>query len=62
MFIENYHKEMKMFMIIANIKEDLDTTMTRFLGGLNIEIANIIELQNYLELEDIVYITIKTEK
>ena len=35
--------------------------MARFLVGLNWEIANSVELQRYVELEDMVHMTIKME-
>ena len=36
--------------------------MVRFLAGLNREIANIVELQHYMELEDMVHMAIKVER
>jgi len=39
-------------MIRANVIEDRKTIMTRFLNGLNRDIANVIELQDCVELED----------
>ena len=35
--------------------------MARFLGSLNQEIQNVVELQHYVELEDMVHIAIKIE-
>ena len=35
--------------------------MARFLVGLNREIANLVELHHYVELEDIVHMAIKIE-
>ena len=35
--------------------------MARFLVGLNWEIANFVELQYYVELEDMVHMAIKIE-
>ncbi|WOK94284.1 hypothetical protein Cni_G02986 [Canna indica] len=52
--VEDYHKEMEMTMIKANIVEDRETTMARFFYGLNREIADVVELQHYVELEDMV--------
>ena len=37
-------------MILANVEEDREATMARFLNGLNHDIANIIELQHYVEM------------
>lgn len=35
MSVEDYHKEIEIDMIRANIEEDLEATIARFLGGLN---------------------------
>jgi len=42
-------------MIQANVKEDKETTMTRFMNGLNHDIAYI------MELEEIMHIIMKIE-
>jgi len=49
-------------MIIANVNEDEEVTMSRFLNGLNRDIANVVELQSYVELEELVYLAIKIER
>lgn len=61
-FVEDYHKEMETTIIRANIDKDPETTMARFLSGLNWEIANIVELIYYTELEDMVHMIIKVER
>lgn len=60
--VEDYHKEMEIAMIRANIEEDREATMARFLCGLNPDIANIVELQNYVEMEDMVSMAMKVER
>ena len=60
--VEDYHKEMEVTMIRANVVEDREATMTRFLRGLNREIANVVELQHYEEVEDIVHMAMKVER
>ncbi|KAK8553269.1 hypothetical protein V6N13_105187 [Hibiscus sabdariffa] len=60
--VEDFFKEMEMAIMRANIVEDREATMARFLAGLNTEIANIVELQHYVELEDMVHMAIKVEK
>jgi hypothetical protein len=40
--IEDYHNEIEIAMIKANVMEDREATMTRFLNGLNREINNVI--------------------
>ena len=49
-------------MIRANIEEERKTTMARFLHGLNQDIANVVDLQHYVELEDIVHMAMKVER
>ena len=36
--------------------------MARFLNGLNRDIANIVELQHYVELKDMVHMAMKVER
>ncbi|XP_052182451.1 uncharacterized protein LOC127795058 isoform X1 [Diospyros lotus] len=60
--VEDYHKEMKIAMIRANVEEDRETTMARFLVGLNCDIADVVELQHYVELDDMVHMAIKIER
>jgi hypothetical protein len=60
--VENYHKKMDIAMIRANIVEDREATMTRFLNRLNREIANLVELQHYMEVKDMVHMTMKVER
>ncbi|XP_057997665.1 uncharacterized protein LOC131176619 [Hevea brasiliensis] len=60
--VEEYFKEMEMAMIRANVEEDREATMVRFLKGLNFDIANIVELQHYVELDDMLNMAIKIEK
>ena len=53
--MDDYHKKMEIAMILANVKEDREATMARFLNGLNRDIS-------YMELEDMVHTTIKVEQ
>ena len=62
MSMEEYHKVMKMLMIKANMEEDREATMARFLRGLNKNIVDVMELQHYVEIEKIVNLAIKVEK
>ena len=48
-------------MIRVNVEEDREATMTRFLNGLNLEIANMLELQHYVDIEEMVLKAIKIE-
>ena len=49
-------------MIRANVEEDREATMAIFLNGLNRDIANIMELQHYVKLEDMVHMAMKVER
>ncbi|KAH9705029.1 hypothetical protein KPL70_011714 [Citrus sinensis] len=60
--VEDYHKEMEIIMIRANIEEEREATMARFLHGLNQDIANVVDLQHYVELEDMVHMAMKVER
>ncbi|GKV06983.1 hypothetical protein SLEP1_g18797 [Rubroshorea leprosula] len=60
-FVAVYHKEMEIAMVKANVEEDKEATMAQFLHGLNCDIANVVELQHYLELEDMVHMAMKVE-
>ncbi len=60
--MEDYHKETKIALIWANIEEDREATMARILCGLNQEIANVVELQHYVEIEDMTSMAIKVER
>jgi hypothetical protein len=60
--VEDYHKEMEVAMIRANVEEDREATMARFLSCLNRDIANVIELQHYVEIEDMVHMAMKVER
>ncbi|XP_052483373.1 uncharacterized protein LOC128038592 [Gossypium raimondii] len=60
--VEDYYKEMEVAMIRADVEEDREATMARFLTGLNREIANIVELHHYVEVIDMVHMAIKVEK
>jgi len=60
--VDDYYKEMEIAMIRANINEDREPTMARFSNELNRDIANAMELQHYVELEDMVHMAIKVEQ
>ena len=59
--VEDYYKDMEIAMIQANVEEDREATMARFLSGLNQEIQDRVEMQHYVELEDMVHMAIKVE-
>ena len=49
-------------MIRAYVNEDEEVTMSRFLNGLNKDKANVVELQSYVDLEELVHLSIKVER
>ncbi|KAL4291907.1 hypothetical protein GQ457_14G013620 [Hibiscus cannabinus] len=60
--VDDYYKEMEVAMIRANIDEDREATMARILAGLDPNIAAIVELQHYVEIEDKVHMAMKVER
>lgn len=60
--VEDYYKEMEIALIRANVEEDREATMARFICGLNREIADVVELQHYVELDDVVHMAMKVER
>ncbi|KAL4379010.1 hypothetical protein GQ457_02G028180 [Hibiscus cannabinus] len=60
--VEDYYKDMEIAMIHANVEEDREATMARFLAGLNRDIAEKVELQHYVKIEDMIHMAIKVEK
>ncbi|RDX84734.1 hypothetical protein CR513_34170, partial [Mucuna pruriens] len=59
--VEEYQKEMEIDMIRAQIKESEKATMALFLYGLNREIQDVVELQHFDTLGELVHQVIKVE-
>ncbi|RDY00585.1 hypothetical protein CR513_16222, partial [Mucuna pruriens] len=59
--IEEYHKEIKICMIRAQIMELQEAIMARFLHRLNRDIQDIVELHHYSSIEDLVHQATKVE-
>lgn len=60
--VEEYFKEMDVLMIQANIEEDEEVTMARFLNGLTNDIRDIVELQEFVEMDDLLHKAIQVEQ
>ncbi|XP_056855374.1 uncharacterized protein LOC130504765 [Raphanus sativus] len=60
--VEEYYQEMELLMLRAKISEDSEATMARFLGGLNREIQDRVEMQHYLEIEEMLHKAILVEQ
>nr|XP_016436215.1 PREDICTED: uncharacterized protein LOC107762369 [Nicotiana tabacum] len=61
MSVDEYFKTMDMAMIQANCMEEEEATMARFLNGLNKEIADIVELQQYVTIDELVDLFVKVK-
>jgi hypothetical protein len=53
---------MKITMIQTNVVEDKEATMVGFFNELNRDIANVVELQYNMELENMVHMVTKMER
>jgi hypothetical protein len=60
--VEDYHKEIKIVKIRANVIEDREATMARFLDGLNRDINNMVNLQHYIKIENMVHIATQIKR
>lgn len=60
--MEDYFKEMQIVMIKANVEEDWEATMARFIAGLKKEIVGVVKLQHCVEMDDLLHKTIQLER
>jgi hypothetical protein len=60
--VKEYYQEMEVALIRANVKEDDEQTMARFLNGLNHPIKKIADFQPYSNLLELVHQAIKAER
>ena len=49
---------MKITILQANVEEGCEATMACFLSGLRLEIANVVKLQHYVKMSDMLEKTI----
>nr|XP_033517225.1 uncharacterized protein LOC117281471 [Nicotiana tomentosiformis] len=61
MSVDEYFKAMDMAMIQANCMEEEEATMARFLNGLNKKIIDVVELQQYITIDELVDLSVKVE-
>jgi hypothetical protein len=52
--VDEYYKEMELLLVRAGIREDPESKIARFLGGLNEEISGFVEMFPYHTLQDLV--------
>uniref|UniRef100_A0A6I9QL81 Uncharacterized protein LOC105037582 n=1 Tax=Elaeis guineensis var. tenera TaxID=51953 RepID=A0A6I9QL81_ELAGV len=62
MCVEDYVKEFEMLMMRCDLRESQEQTIARFLGGLNKEIADTVELQSYVFLDDVIKLAVTVER
>ena len=60
--VDEYYKEMELAMMRADIDENEEATMARFMGGLQRDIAHLVELHHYNDIEDMVQMAEKVER
>ena len=59
--VAEYYQEMETMMERANVREEEEDTMSRFLGGLNREIAHLVDRNPPPYLEDMYHYALKIE-
>jgi hypothetical protein len=60
--VDEYYKEMELLLVRAEIREDPESKMARFLGGFNEDIAGFVEMFPYHTLQDLVDQSKRTER
>jgi hypothetical protein len=53
---------MEIVMIMVNVVEDKKAIMVRFLNRLNREITNVVELQHYVEVKNMIHMATKMKR
>ena len=51
-----------MTLVRANIEEEIENTMTHFLSGLNPDIRDVVELHEYVELDDLLHKAVRVKQ
>ena len=60
--MEEYYKEMEITLVMTNIEEETEDKMTYFLSGLNPDIKDVVELLEYVELDDLLHKVVRVEQ
>ena len=60
--VDDYYKEMEISLIRENIKETNEATMARFFNGLNRDIQDVVELQSYNNMDELIHRVMKVEQ
>lgn len=59
--VDEYHKKLEICLMRAKMSDSQEATMTIFLHGLNRDIQDIVELQSYTNLNELVHRSIKVK-
>jgi len=51
-----------MALVRANIEEETEDTMAHFLSSLNPDITDVVELQEYVELDDLLHKAVRVKQ
>ncbi|EOX92171.1 Gag-pol polyprotein-like protein [Theobroma cacao] len=60
MTVEEYTMEFEQLHMKCDVQEPEEQTVARYLGGLNVEIADIVQLQPYWNLNDVIRLALKS--
>jgi len=60
--MEEYVKEFELLLIRCELMEPQEQTIARFLGGLRKDITNVVELQPYIFLEEVINLATRVER
>ena len=62
MSVEEYTRDFEKLMMKCDIQEKEEQTISRYLGGLNIDIAHLVQLQQYWSVDKVIRLAIRVEK
>ncbi|XP_017984225.1 PREDICTED: uncharacterized protein LOC108663577 [Theobroma cacao] len=62
MTVEEYTMEFEQLHMKCDVHEPKEQTVARYLGGLNVEITDVVQLQPYWNLNDVIRLALKVEK
>jgi hypothetical protein len=60
--VEEYVKEFELLLIQCELMEPQEQTIARFLGGLRKDIPNVVELQSYIFLAEVIKLPARVER
>ena len=61
MIVEEYTREFEQLLMKCDIQEKEEQTIVRYIGGLNADIAHLVQLQQYWTLDDVIRQAIRIE-